>query len=352
MEQEHAFNNWDLQAVVRGCRSTSPSPTLGPTLSDPVLSSLSSLPLPTSASSSSSSPVVKEENSSWCFPNLMAAPSGLHELEDLCKSFFPKSSPLEGGPSVSDTLVVGPTCHLSSRLFPPPPLLVQRSKPGRSLAQTPRSKRRKNQQKRVVCHVPADGGSSDMWAWRKYGQKPIKGSPYPRGYYRCSSSKGCLARKQVERSRTDPGMFIITYTAEHNHPVPTHRNSLAGSTRHKFPVGSGITTTTSSVAGEGGSPVAGLSPTTPLTASLEEELMHDEIENEEEEEGMLLVEDVEMVREDEFLILGKEEGGDTGDVQLKTIGDDLTDLLDEPCFNPLWFVSGSNNTAVAGASAS
>lgn len=54
-----------------------------------------------------------------------------------------------------------------------------------------------------------------------------------RGYYRCSTSKGCLARKQVERNRSDPNMFIVTYTAEHNHPVPTHRNSLAGSTRQK-----------------------------------------------------------------------------------------------------------------------
>ncbi|XP_022140213.1 probable WRKY transcription factor 65, partial [Momordica charantia] len=63
------------------------------------------------------------------------------------------------------------------------------------------------------------GGSttppSDSWAWRKYGQKPIKGSPYPRAYYRCSSSKGCPARKQVERNRLDPSMLLITYSCEH-----------------------------------------------------------------------------------------------------------------------------------------
>ncbi|KAL2494020.1 putative WRKY transcription factor 14 [Forsythia ovata] len=101
-------------------------------------------------------------------------------------------------------------------------------------------KRRKSQAKKVVCiPAPAPANSrasgeivpSDLWAWRKYGQKPIKGSPYPRGYYRCSSSKGCSARKQVERSRTDPNMLVITYTSEHNHPWPTQRNALAGSTR-------------------------------------------------------------------------------------------------------------------------
>lgn len=100
---------------------------------------------------------------------------------------------------------------------------------------TPKYKKRKNQHKRVVIQVSAEGLSSDMWAWRKYGQKPIKGSPYPRSYYRCSSSKGCLARKQVEQSCTEPGMFIITYTAEHSHSQPTRRNSLAGTVRQKFP---------------------------------------------------------------------------------------------------------------------
>lgn len=70
---------------------------------------------------------------------------------------------------------------------------------------------------------------SDSWAWRKYGQKPIKGSPYPRGYYRCSSSKGCPARKQVERSRVDPTMLVITYACEHNHPWPASRSNSAAS---------------------------------------------------------------------------------------------------------------------------
>lgn len=49
---------------------------------------------------------------------------------------------------------------------------------------------RKNQAKKVIC-IPAPAATaggrptgevvpSDLWAWRKYGQKPIKGSPYPR----------------------------------------------------------------------------------------------------------------------------------------------------------------------------
>ncbi|KAL2475167.1 putative WRKY transcription factor 65 [Abeliophyllum distichum] len=73
---------------------------------------------------------------------------------------------------------------------------------------------------------------SDSWAWRKYGQKPIKGSPYPRGYYRCSSSKGCPARKQVERSRQDPNMLLVTYSSEHNHPWPASRNHHSHNHRH------------------------------------------------------------------------------------------------------------------------
>ncbi|KAK4379833.1 hypothetical protein RND71_001695 [Anisodus tanguticus] len=70
-----------------------------------------------------------------------------------------------------------------------------------------------------------EGPPSDCWSWRKYGQKPIKGSPYPRGYYRCSSSKGCSAKKQVERCSKDSTLFIITYTSIHNHPGPNLPNN-------------------------------------------------------------------------------------------------------------------------------
>lgn len=96
-------------------------------------------------------------------------------------------------------------------------------------------KSRQRGQKRVVT-VPINGGDGlfrrkgevypppDNWSWRKYGQKPIKGSPYPRGYYKCSRSKGCPARKQVERSRLDPTTLLITYSCDHNHPPP-HRTT-------------------------------------------------------------------------------------------------------------------------------
>nr|AAU10752.1 putative WRKY transcription factor [Oryza sativa Japonica Group] len=81
-------------------------------------------------------------------------------------------------------------------------------------------RRRQDVQKVVVSlkdHKVEQGPPADSWSWRKYGQKPIKGSPHPRGYYKCSSYRGCPARKQVDKCRNDASLLIITYTSDHNH---------------------------------------------------------------------------------------------------------------------------------------
>ncbi|XP_015689079.2 probable WRKY transcription factor 27 [Oryza brachyantha] len=367
MEEElWGSNNWDLDAVVRlGCCRRRVSAAAQQQQVDPfepflVAQQQAQLGVMVEA--------AKEElgagvDAGWSFPDLAVRDGGGglgRDADELLKAFC------AAFPSPSSSL---PTAAPAPA--PPPeqpkeeeeekkrkPVLVQENQPVQAAAPArapaavrqvpggvPRSKRRKNQQKKVVRHVPADGVSADVWAWRKYGQKPIKGSPYPRGYYRCSSSKGCPARKQVERSRSDPNTFILTYTGEHNHSAPTHRNSLAGTTRNKLPSTATSTSTSSPtqpqppppsvvVAGADAahhpSPAAstspaGLSPTTPLrTPSMEED---------EEEDDELLVEDMEMAGEDELLFLN---GG--GDDTAALDGTPMSSLfdIDDPFLPAPW----------------
>ncbi|KAL6498239.1 WRKY Transcription Factor [Orobanche gracilis] len=94
------------------------------------------------------------------------------------------------------------------------------------------SKRRKLRLRRVIM-VPAISMKTadippDNYSWRKYGQKPIKGSPYPRGYYKCSGVRGCPARKHVERAVDDPTMLIVTYEGEHSHTLSNGETPTLG----------------------------------------------------------------------------------------------------------------------------
>ncbi|KAK4755615.1 hypothetical protein SAY87_009372 [Trapa incisa] len=67
----------------------------------------------------------------------------------------------------------------------------------------------------------------DGYRWRKYGQKAVKNSPYPRSYYRCTTA-GCGVKKRVERSSDDPATVVTTYEGQHTHLTPaTPRGSLA-----------------------------------------------------------------------------------------------------------------------------
>ncbi|TVT97458.1 EcWRKY-16, partial [Eragrostis curvula] len=58
----------------------------------------------------------------------------------------------------------------------------------------------------------------DGYRWRKYGQKAVKNSPFPRSYYRCTNSK-CAVKKRVERSSEDPSVVITTYEGQHCHHI-------------------------------------------------------------------------------------------------------------------------------------
>ncbi|KAK9910302.1 hypothetical protein M0R45_034270 [Rubus argutus] len=63
----------------------------------------------------------------------------------------------------------------------------------------------------------ADDILDDGYRWRKYGQKAVKNSLYPRSYYRCTHHT-CNVKKQIQRLSKDTSIVVTTYEGTHNHP--------------------------------------------------------------------------------------------------------------------------------------
>ncbi|XP_062204646.1 probable WRKY transcription factor 41 [Phragmites australis] len=76
-------------------------------------------------------------------------------------------------------------------------------------------------------YAPYDDGHQ----WRKYGEKKLSNSNFPRFYYRCTykNDMKCRATKQVQQKDTsDPPLFSVTYF--NHHTCSTSSNPI-GSTR-------------------------------------------------------------------------------------------------------------------------
>ncbi|KAI3995455.1 hypothetical protein MKX01_006677 [Papaver californicum] len=78
----------------------------------------------------------------------------------------------------------------------------------------------RSQPTQLVADKPADDG----YNWRKYGQKQVKGSEYPRSYYKCTY-QNCVVKKKVERSH-DGQVTEIIYKGQHNHQKPQSKKHV------------------------------------------------------------------------------------------------------------------------------
>ncbi|KAK7316324.1 hypothetical protein VNO77_35277 [Canavalia gladiata] len=70
----------------------------------------------------------------------------------------------------------------------------------------------------VPSSMALDKPSDDGYNWRKYGQKQVKGSEFPRSYYKCTHLN-CQVKKKVERT-SDGHITEIIYKGQHRHEKP------------------------------------------------------------------------------------------------------------------------------------
>ncbi|XP_008776994.2 probable WRKY transcription factor 57 isoform X2 [Phoenix dactylifera] len=138
---------------------------------------------------------------------------------------------LEGAPGPSETVVAPPEAKSdqpaaalparssdavsSSSSEEPPP--EPDEKPAETANKSTKKGQKRSREPRFAFMTRSEiDHLEDGYRWRKYGQKAVKNSPFPRSYYRCTNSK-CTVKKRVERSSEDSTIVITTYEGQHSH---------------------------------------------------------------------------------------------------------------------------------------
>ncbi|XP_062213445.1 transcription factor WRKY45-2-like [Phragmites australis] len=87
--------------------------------------------------------------------------------------------------------------------------------PAPSSHQSQMNSRKEKRMSKVDTLAPHNDGHQ----WRKYGEKKINNTNFPRYYYRCTykDNMNCPATKQVQqKDHSDPPLYAVTYYNEHS----------------------------------------------------------------------------------------------------------------------------------------
>lgn len=123
------------------------------------------------------------------------------------------SSSISAAPATSLTQLPAFTSNATAHQQVPP------SVPNSSVAMNESSDvSHSDQRSQPSSTFTVDNPAADGFNWRKYGQKQVKGSEFPRSYYKCTHPN-CPVKKKVERSLEGQVTEII-YKGQHSHQPP------------------------------------------------------------------------------------------------------------------------------------
>ncbi|PWA39031.1 WRKY domain-containing protein [Artemisia annua] len=130
-----------------------------------------------------------------------------------------------GGSSLFDLLqqpIAPPSLVAEPPSLPPPPpteTMEMVNTPTQNSLKPKKKNPKKQREPRFAFMTKSDiDHLDDGYRWRKYGQKAVKNSPFPRSYHRCTSV-ACGVKKRVERSSEDPSIVITTYEGNLKHTL-------------------------------------------------------------------------------------------------------------------------------------